>query len=157
MAFPFSIKYLAQLEHYLSVEKNEKVLLFIQDFIAKETAEDIVLEDDKLTFKSKFFNSNRERGNVFMSIDKGEFVLVKERGKTVLSYTFYMHNLFISTFIMSVIMGIFVQVTSNEIDMAVFVSIICFLWLCGGNWLTAKFKNKKMFQEILTAVNTLNT
>jgi hypothetical protein len=155
MRFPFIIQYALPFEKQLGTAQKTTALQFIQNYLSKKITEDIVLENNKLCFQLVFFNWNRDGKDIFALIDKGEFAINDESHKTVLSYTFYMHNLFISTFIMAVIMGISVQVISNEIDMAVFVSIICFLWLCGANWLTAIIRHKKMLKIIVKEIDIL--
>ncbi|KQT17106.1 hypothetical protein ASG31_12210 [Chryseobacterium sp. Leaf404] len=69
-----------------------ETLEFIEQFITKKTGEDIIIKDNKLTFKSKFFKWGRWNGNILIPIEKGTFKIVDQGNRTILTYEFYMYH-----------------------------------------------------------------
>ena len=147
MTFPFSIKYSARLSDSFASDRNKEALEFIEDFITKKTGDDIIIENDKLTFKSKFFKSGRWNTNILVPIEKGVFNIIEKGGKTILTYEFYMYHLFITVTIMSAFMA--------TVSQQVWFGILCFLWLGGMNWLTAIIRHKMMLNEIAKEIDNL--
>jgi hypothetical protein len=150
MTFPFSIKYSAKLHENYTSDRNKETLEFIEDFITQKTGDDIVIEDNKLTFKSKFFKWGRWNTNILVPIEKGVFTIIGKGDGTILTYEFYMYHLFIAVTIMSIFMA--------TVSQQVWVGIVCFLWLGGMNWLTAIIRHKMMLREIAKKIdNLINT
>lgn len=147
MTFPFSIRYSARLNGNFANDRNKEALDFIEDFITKKTAEDIVIDENKLTFKSKFFKWGRWNTNILVPIEKGIFIIVDKGDKTILTYEFYMYHLFIAVTIMSAFMA--------TVSQQVWVGILFFLWVGGMNWLTAIIRHKMMLTEIAKEVENL--
>jgi len=146
MIFPFSIKYSVRLRYNFECERNKKALKYIEDFISKKTADDIVIEDDRLTFKSKFFRW-RWNTNILAPIEKGVFKIIDKDDNTILTYEFFMYRLFIIVTIVSA----FVLNSSQSL----LVGILCFLWLGGMNWLIAIIRHKRMLKEIANGIAAL--
>ena len=144
MTFPFSIKYSARLNNHFSIDRKEETFKFIEDFITNKTGDEIIIEGDKLTFKSKFFK-DRWNTNILVPIEKGVFIIIDKGDRYILTYEFYMYHLFIAVTIMSTFIAIFSQ--------QVWVGILCFLWLCGMNWLIAIIRHKMMLNEITKEIN----
>ncbi|PWN66567.1 hypothetical protein [Chryseobacterium oncorhynchi] len=147
MIFPFSIKYSARLSNNFSIGRNKEALEFIEAFITKKTGVDIVIENDKLTFKSKFFKWGRLNTNILVPIEKGVFNIVDKGEKTILTYEFYMYHLFIAVTIMSVFMA--------TVSQEVWFGIFCFLWSGGMSWLIAIIRHKMMLNEIANKIDNL--
>jgi len=147
MTFPFSIKYSVRLGDTFTSERNKETLEFIEKFMIEKTGEEIVIDDNKLTFKSKFFKRGRWNTNILATIEKGVFIIVDKGDRTILTYEFYMYHLFIAVTIMSAIMATVFQ--------QVWFGIICFLWLGGMNWLIAIFRHKMMLTEIAKEIDNL--
>ncbi len=146
MIFPFSIKYSARLSDNFDKDRNKETLKYIEDFITKKTADDIVIEDEKLTFKSNFFRA-RWNTNVLGPIERGVFTIIDKGDKTILTYEFFMYRLFIIVTIMSVFVG-----TASK---GVSIGILCFLWLGGMNWLIAIIRHKRMLKEIVKGIDSI--
>jgi hypothetical protein len=147
MTFPFSIKYSTQLGNNFASDRNKETLEFIEDFITKKTGDDIVIEDNKLTFKSKFFKWGRWNTNILVPIEKGVFIIVEKGDRTLLKYEFYMYHLFIGVIIMSIFMA--------TVSQQFWVGIICFLWVGGMNWLIAIIRHKMMLNKITKEIDNL--
>ena len=147
MIFPFSIKYTVELVESFTAKDNKKTLDFIEEYILKKTEEDIVVEENKLTFKSKFLSFKRDKFNILAPVEKGVFIIVDKGDKTLLTYEFYMYRLFIIVFIMSIFITIFSQ--------KVWDGVYGFLWLGGMNWIIAIIRHKSMLNEIKGEINKL--
>ncbi len=146
MAFPFSIKYSAQLKNYAS-DRNKETLEFIEDFITQKTGDDIVIEGNKLTFKSKLFKWGRWNTNILVTIEKGVFTIIDKGDRTILTYEFYMYHLFIAVTFFSA----FIATVSQQI----WDGILSFIWLGGLNWLIAIVRHKMMLSEIAKKIDNL--
>ena len=147
MTFPFSIKYSARLGDNFTSGRIKETLEFIEEFITKKTGDGIIIEDNKLTFKSKFFKWGRWNTNILVPIEKGVFIIVDKGDRTLLTYEFYMYHLFIAVTIMSTFIA--------SVSQQVWVGILCFLWLGGMNWLTAIIRHKMMLNEIAKEIDNL--
>ncbi|HYG39526.1 MAG TPA: hypothetical protein VD908_12940 [Cytophagales bacterium] len=123
------------------------VMTYIRDFIEKKSADDIVVEGSKLTFKSKFFKAGRWNTNILVPIEKGEFNIVKKGDKTFLTYEFFMYHLFIGT----LLIALFFSAISGHI----WIGLFFFIWLCGMNWITAIFRHKSMHKKITLEIDKL--
>ncbi len=145
MIFPFTIKYSVHLDNYYAIERSKETLEIIQEFITQKTGEDIIIRDNKLTFKSKFFKSGRLNTNVLVPIEKGVFTIIEKDRRPILTYEFYMYRLFIVVTIMSAFGAI--------ADQQVWSGILCFLWVGGMNWLTAIIRHKMMLNEIAKEID----
>lgn len=146
MIFPFSIKYSVQLGDHFTRDRNKETLEFIEDFICKKTGEDITIEDNKLTFRSNFFQLGRWNTNILVPIEKGIFTIVDKGDRTLLTYEFYMYHLFIMVTILSVIIATVQQI---------WFGIFCFSFLGGMNWLIALIRHKMMLHEIAKEIDNL--
>lgn len=149
MTFPFSIKYSERLSGNFTKDRNIVALEFIKDYIIKKTGENIIIENEKLTFKSKFFKLGRWNTNILVPIEKGVFIIKDKGTETILTYEFYMYHLFTAVIIISVFMA--------TISQQVFFGIICFLWIAGLNWLMAIIRHKIMLKEIAREIDKLVT
>ena len=147
MTFPFSIKYSARLNDNFASNRKIDAFEFIEAFITKKTGDDIVIENDKLTFKSKFFKWRRNT-NILVPIEKGVFTIIDKGDRTILTYEFYMYRLFISVTIMSAFMAI--------VSQEVWFGIFCFFWLGGMNWLIAIIRHKMMLNKITKEIDSLS-
>lgn len=147
MIFPFSIKYTVELVESFTAKDNKKTLEFIEEYILKKTGEDIVVEENKLTFKTRFFSFKRGKSNILAPIEKGVFVIVAKGDRTLLTYEFYMFRLFVIVTIMS----IFTTIFSQKIGDGVYL----FLWLGGLNWIITIIRHKRMLNEIKSEINKL--
>ncbi len=143
--FPFTIKYSEKLNNNFNIDKNKEVLEYLQDFMTKKKAEDIVIENNKLTFISKYFKSGRY--DILSTIEKGLFVIENNQGETKITYEFYMYRLFLIVTIMSLFIFLFNDDTS--------FAILCFSWLGGMNWLITIIRHKMMLTEITRGIDTL--
>jgi len=146
MIFPFSIRYSVRLSDHFFTNRNKEALKYIESYITSKKGKDIVIDDDRLTFKSKFF-TGRSNGNILVPIEKGIFTIVDKGDQVILTYEFYMYRLFIVVAIMSVFMAI----SANRI----WIGILCFLWLCGMNWLLTLIRHRRMLKKIAMAIDIL--
>ena len=157
MIFPFSIKYSARLGDGFASDRNKEALEFIEDFITKKNADVIIIENDKLTYRKKFFGSrNSFKTDILINVEKGVFRIVEKGGTTILTYEFYMYHLFITATIGSVFMATILSVFMFTVSLQVCFGIICFLWLGGMNWLISIIRHKMMLNEIaMEIVNSI--
>jgi hypothetical protein len=143
--FPFSIKYSTQFKQ-INYSRNNDVLKYIDDFLVIKSAENVIIDHNKLTFTSKFFNG-KSNWHILRPIEKGVFTIINKNATTTLTYQFFMYRLFIISAGMSIMMAI----VSNTISIGIF----CFCWLCGMNWITAIIRHKKMFKNIVKGIDIL--
>lgn len=144
MFIPFSIKFTSAFSSDFKPEKKAAILQYLHDFMLSKKADDIVIEEDRLSFRSKFFKWGRLNTNILVPIERGIFVIRQENGNTVLTYEFFMYHLFIAVTLMSVLMAL--------VSQQVRFGIICFAWLGGMNWLIALIRHRMMFTAIVRGV-----
>jgi len=144
--FPFSIKYSAQLSGNITSNEYELVLNYIKEFVEKKTADDVIVWENGLEFKSRLFRW-RSRNNIMSSIDKGEFYILNKENRTILIYEIYMYFLLLSALGFAVIIGI---ITRNSA-----LSAFVLLFMGGLNWLVAIIRHKYMLSALKKKINTL--
>lgn len=147
MAFPFSIKYTKQLKHTVNASDMHKVLNHIAGFITNKTGEDINIQDNQLTFKSRFFRM-RWNTNIMAPIEKGAFTIISDEAKTILIYEIFMYRLFIIVSIMSVVMA--------TVSQQIWFGVLCFFWLGGMNWIIARSRHRNMLNDIANGIDFPN-
>jgi len=144
MPFPFSIKYSTTLKEKIVPENYLKILNHIRAFIIDKPAKDIIIENNRLSFKPSTYYWN---WNIMVSIEKGIFSIIEKEGHVILTYEFFMYRLFITTGIMSVIAGILTQI--------LWIPIAAFLWLCGMNWIITLVRHKSMLDDLTSEIDAL--
>lgn len=144
MPFPFSVKYSITLKGKIAPENYPKILEHIRTFIIDKPAKDIIIENNKLSFKPGTYYWN---WNIMVSIEKGIFSIIEKEDHVILTYEFFMYHLFIATGIMSVIAGILTQI--------LWIPIAAFLWLGGMNWFLALIRHKSMLEDLASEINVL--
>jgi|GEM_PF-2402962 len=146
MPFPFSIRYSARLADKYARIKNREALELIAAFIEEKTGDDIVIEDEKLTFKSHFFKL-RMSTNILAVIDRGAFHISEKGDKRILRYEFYLYRLFIIAGIMS----LFAASLSRDMWFGIF----CFLMLGCANWVIAIVRHRLLLNHIAKHIDRL--
>ncbi len=144
MSFPFSNRYVRELDDSLTDDQLASAMEYIKAFMEKKRADDVVLQEGRLTFNSGFFTI-RWNFDILTTIDRGVFTIVSEGGKTTITYEIFMYSLFIIVPIMSIAIGLL----SKEI----WGGIGCFLWLGGMNWIIALTRHGGMFREIVEGID----
>lgn len=146
MFFPFTIKFKKCFQVKLTETDKELALRYIEDFIEKKSAENIIICGNELTFYSNFFTM-RWNTNIMSLIEKGMFHIINDENGCILSYEFFMYRFFVIVAIMSVVMGFF---SKN-----IWVSFACFALLGGVNWVIAIIRHRIMFGNIITGIDSL--
>jgi hypothetical protein len=144
MIFPFTIKYSVQLSDNFPSNSNKETLEFIKEYIIKRKGDNIVIENNRLTFKSK----TSSKWDILSTIDKGIFNIQNNEGKIILTYEFFMYQLFIIVTIMSIMMMVVAQ--------DIWFAKVGFLWLGGMNWLVTIIRHKSMLTDIKKAIEHVN-
>jgi hypothetical protein len=144
MIFPFSIKYTKQLKSKVAPADTKKVMTFIEAYISKRTGQDIVIEENNITFRTSLFRGWST--NILAPIEKGKFKLLDKDGNSILTYEFFMYRLFIIVSFMSIAAG----VTLHK----VWFGLGCFVWLGGMNWITALIRQHSMLGDIAKSIDT---
>jgi hypothetical protein len=144
MIFPFTIKYSVQLSDNFPSNSNKETLEFIKEYIIKRKGDNIVIENNRLTFKSK----TSSKWDILSTIDKGIFNIQNNEGKIILTYEFFMYQLFIMVTIMSIMMMVVAQ--------DIWFAKVGFLWLGGMNWLVTIIRHKSMLTDIKKAIEHVN-
>lgn len=145
MSFPFSIKYVALINENINEKNAQLILNYIKNFIEQKTADNIVIKDNTLSFKSSFFKPGRWNTNILVPIEKGVFQLFNEGNNSMISYEIFMYHLFIGTILISVFMAIFSGLF--------WVGFIAFFWLGVMNWIVALIRHKRMLIQIALNIN----
>ncbi|QNE39421.1 hypothetical protein F1C16_07565 [Hymenobacter sp. NBH84] len=144
--FPFSISYSVQLTRNITLDEYESVLKYVKEFIEKKTADDIIIWENGLEFKSRLLKW-RSRNNIMSAIDKGEFYILSKEGKTFISYKIYMYFLLLSALVFA---GLVEALTKN-IALSVFVII----FMGGLNWLIAVIRHRYMLNDLKKRIDLL--
>ena len=144
--FPFSIKYSAQLTRNITADEYESMLNYIKEFIEKKTADDIVMWENSLEFKSRLFRW-RSRNNIMSAIDKGELYIISKEDKTFILYKIYMYFLLLSSFAFAVLMGV---LTKN-----IALSVFSIVFMGGLNWVVAIIRHKYMLNDLKKRIDVL--
>lgn len=146
MPFPFSIRYSAQLADKYASISNREALELIAAFIEEKTGDDIVIEDEKLTFKSYFFKL-RMNTNILAAIERGAFHISEKGDKRIIGYEIYMYRLLIITGIMSLFMA------SLSRDM--WIGLFCFFVVGCANWVITIVRHRFFLDHIAKHLDNL--
>jgi hypothetical protein len=133
--FPFSTKYSTDVAIKSGEEERARVLQYIREYLLQKSTKNIEINHDRLSFKA-LGGSN---WNIMSTIEKGTFELKNWDGYLVITYEFFMYQLFIIAPVMSVFMGVVSQSWS--------FGIFAFCGLFGVNWIIALLRHKAMFDE----------
>ncbi|WP_139332223.1 hypothetical protein [Mucilaginibacter lappiensis] len=114
----------------------------------KDKAAHVIVKDLSVSYKG---SASNWRGSLFGSVDNGVFNLVYENNSWLLNYQINMRQLFITTSIMSIIMGVFMLVNGGPW----WVGIVAFLWLCGVNWIISSIRHGTVATDIATGIDEL--
>jgi hypothetical protein len=139
MIFPFSIKYKKQFHNSMSDFEKRKALSYIREFLIEKTGDNIVIQNNQLTFKAGLFGP-RSNLNALSVIERGKFTLIETNKGTMLTYEFFMYQLII----IATAMSIFAGISLKDFKVGLFALIV----LVGLNWLLALSRQKFMFEEI---------
>ena len=147
MPFPFSIRYSARLADKYAGISNREALELIAAFIEEKCGDEIVFEDEKLTFKSHFFKL-RMNTNILAVIDRGSFHIIEKGDKRILGYEIYMYR----HFIIAAIMSLFMTSLSRDI----WTGLFCFLLVGCANWVIAIVRHRLLLNHIAKHIDNLD-
>lgn len=124
----------------LTAAGKQKALLLIKEYVESYKGRDVVISENKLSFKASFFS---ERNNKFSGITRGIFSL-SDSGKII--FKFYMYGILLGLGII-IAMVVFL----HKIVMGTVMAII-FVF---GNWFFAPFKFKRTTSQLAEKINRL--
>ena len=148
MIFPFSVIFNRSLKTVITPDNKEQILQYIRESILKDKADHVIVKDLSVSYKGSTAN---RRGSLFGGVDNGVFSLVHKNNSWLLNYQINMRQLFISTSILSIIMGVFMLVNGGPW----WVGIVAFLWLCGVNWVISAIRHGTVATDIATGIDEL--
>jgi len=148
MTFPFSLYFNRKLNAAITSDTQNNVLDYIKISILDDKADNILIEGLNVTYKG---STSNWRGSLFGSVDDGIFSLIYKEGYWWLIYRINMHKLFISTIILSTIMGVFAFVNGGPW----WAGMAAFLWLCGANWFINLVRHGLMATNIAEGIDRL--
>ena len=140
--FPFTFTYSSNLSSQLTDSEQRKALNYLSSYIDNLNGKDIIIGEDRLSFKSSFFAFNWD---TFAQIDSGEFILTDNALKFKVSLY--------RKFIILVALMVFFILISKQLYLGVFFFLLFFL----ANWLTAFGKFKEMTHEVSLKLNSFKT
>lgn len=144
--FPFSIKFSKQIGG-VAPDEYHTVLENIKKFIEKKSADNAVVQGNKLAFSTSFLKTMFSR-NLFAQVEKGEFTIFEKTGATFLTYTFSMYRILIAVFVMCAV--------TVAITKALWLGVYFLLIVGGMNWTIAIIRHRKMFNTIIGGINSRN-
>jgi hypothetical protein len=118
---------------------------YIENFITKKTAEDVIIDRNELTFKSSFFRM-RWNTNIMVTIEKGKFNLIDNGNESVLTYEIFMYRILAIVAVISIVMVVSTQP---------WFGFVCLAWLGGMNWITSIIRHRNMLSDIAIGVDNL--
>jgi len=144
MSFPFSVKHAVRLEARINSDDYPLILEHISKFIKNKGAEDIVIQNNVLNFKSHI----SERNHIMEPVNKGIFSLIEQDGVVTLIYNFFMFkHIIVITSILAIVMG---MVSQNLI-----FAFFAFLALCGMNWFIPLARQRHMLDDLAAEIELL--
>jgi hypothetical protein len=146
MVFPFTIRYSKELDK-LSKEDIDKALIYLEGFIKEKSANKVIIEDGKLTYRASFW-SWRSKTNILVTVEKGIFKISEKEDKSIVTYEFFMYHLLIPVIIISIILSAITKEYSS--------GLFCFLWLGGLNWGINLIRHDIMFDEICGEIDVMS-
>ena len=132
----------------MTSDNQQEILHFIMKSILDDEANNVVIEDIHVTYKG---STSNWRGSLFGSVDDGIFNLIYKDNNWWLNYQINMSKLFISTVILSSIMGVFALLNNGPW----WVGIAAFLWLCGANWIINLIRHEVVAANIAVGIDEL--
>ncbi len=142
--FPFSKKYSKELPESIREDIYPQIINCVHGYLIGRKGNTIFKSDDSLIFKgtTERFPWNT---NIFLSVDRGKFMIFKEDNRHKLIYEIYIPK---SLFVFSFIAGIF-----GFVLIGIWVGIGAILWLGGMNLFIAVIRHQSMFDEIISEIN----
>jgi hypothetical protein len=144
MIFPVSFKYKRTLRGIITPDQQAVAIQVIKKMIVEKKGKNIVVENNSVSYKG---TTAPGKGSLLGAVDNGKFSLIDANDKSLLIYEINMQSLFITTGIMAVVAGVFVQ--------RWWVSLIAFAWLCGMNWVIILIRHDNLVLEVAASVNDL--
>lgn len=144
MAFPFTITFKRKLRGVITPNNQLIALQYIKTKIEEDAADNIVMEENGVSYKG---TTSRWRGALFNGPDSGQFSLIATDDQWHLIYEIRMHQSFMITGGMSLLMGIVSQVW--------WFVLVAFSWLCGMNWFIINLRHGGLAADIADGVNDL--
>jgi len=147
MPFPFSTRYDKLLNAIITPDNHQQALLYIQKRILEDQGDNVVVENDWVTYKGSTSNL---RQSLFGPVDSGVLTVVSKNNRCFLRYEIKLYRLFIIAFIMSVIAEL-ISIGSGDWWFGVFA----FLWLGGMNWIIAVVRHEALAARIAAGIDDL--
>jgi hypothetical protein len=144
---PFSISYKRRLKAAITTDNQQSVLQYIVKSISDEKADNIFINDMRITYKG----STSGRGSLYSSVDDGIFDLIFKDNMWWLIYTINMRKLFITTGIMAGFFESFSLANGGPW----WIGLVAFAWLCGGNWVFSLLRHGSAATELSAGINEL--
>ena len=139
--FPFTLLFEQSLQREEALDRPS-VLSGLAEYIKKNKGRQIAASADKLSFTVGLSGWSWDK---FAQIERGEFVLSDQS----ISFRAFMYRGFIIVSFMSVFMA---AVSGNWI-----IGLFCFVWLYGGNLVTAWIKYSRMVKDIADHLDRLTS
>ena len=121
-----------------------QIINCVNEYLTGRKANIIFTSDAELIFDGTLerFPSN---ANIFLSVDKGKFMILIDENRHQLTYEIYLPN---SLFVFSFVAGIVGFVLGS-----IWPGMLAILWLGGMNLLITNIRHKSMFDEIVSEIN----
>jgi len=144
MASPFTTKYSKTFDRKLTRDEKVEAFFYIDGFIRNKEAKNVRVVENCLSYKG---STSAFNWNIFVTVDKGEFKIKENDGKSIIEYEIFMYQLFIFVSIAAIIFYV--------ISMNYWLPIMCFGWLGGMNYILSLARHSSMFDEIKDGIDVL--
>ena len=118
---------------------------FVKFYLENRTADDVIVEGGKLTFKVRFFKF-RLSANIMATIEGGELVLNDKVFCTELQYKILLTRIFIIAAIIPMVGFLFMQSP---------LVFIMFLLFCGVTWIIAVIRHHLILINMANGIEVL--
>ena len=146
MPFPFSIRYNKRLKAIITPDNQQEALLYIQKRIEEDKADNIVIENNQISYKG----STSNRRGLFGSVDDGVFNFKRKGNLSILCYRINMKRVFTIILILCTLSEL-TCIGSGDW----WFGIIAFLWLGGINWIIAVTQHEAVAASIAIGIDDL--
>ena len=144
MPFPFTIKFTKKLNEFFDPEDYPIVFDYLNDYLLKKGAKDIIIKNDVLIFNVIFNTANF---NWTLPIDSGEITIINKDGIDIISYEIFFYKNFFIYFAISLAVGI-----SSK---SILLGCLVFFSAYGSNLSINFFKHRNRLNKITEGIAAL--
>ena len=144
MPFPFTIKFTRKLNEFFAPKDYPIVFDFLNDYLLKKDAKNIVIKNNVLTFKVEYDSSNF---NFTLTIDSAEITIIEKDGHVIVTYEIFSYINFFIYFAISLSAGI--------ISKSIVFGCLVFFFAYGPNLLINFFVHRRRLNKITDGIAAL--